>query len=250
MGRRGLGPPEEVNRRHGPVLAIRLHAVAEARRLPMRDIVPADHVHGRGVHPGEPSHLEDHAARPGHPVHHPLAGRDLALGERLRLGARSPEPTQPRVVRLTSRPRHIIARGVRRIGKRLLELVAEDGVVDRFVPVSITPRERSDAIGVAGGRLGLRRLAPPAMGIRILRVEHREASSWTLTPQIREVSRPSGGGNSVILCTIILMSRNLCAFACPHDLHSVWSGVSWVNPYGRTLESREHSPSLPCTHML
>jgi hypothetical protein len=110
-----------------------LDPVTQAGGVPMGDIVPTHHVHGGGVYPREPGHLHDHPAGSGRPVDHPLSGRHPALGERLHLGHQDPEPTEAGVVRIPSLPRHIIARRLRRIRERLLQLVAEDGVADRLV---------------------------------------------------------------------------------------------------------------------
>jgi hypothetical protein len=168
-----------------------LDAVPQARGVPMGDIVPAHHVHGRGVYPREPGYLHDHPAGSGGPVDDALSGRHPALGERLHRGHQGPEPTEAGVVRIPSVPRDIIARRVRRIRERLLQLVAEDGIADRLVRVVIWRPERPDPSGVAGLRPGLRRLAPPGLGLWIVRVWHPEASSWALDPWIRHVSRRS-----------------------------------------------------------
>jgi hypothetical protein len=196
MNRGGGGscPPEEGGGGHSPALSIMLDAVPQARGVPMGDIVPAYHVHGRGVYPRKPGYLHDHPTGSGRPVDDPLSGRHPTLGERLHLGHQSPEPSEAGVVGIPSLPRHIIARWVWRIRERLLQLVAEDGVADRLVRALIWHPERPDPSRVAG-------LRP---GFWIVRVWHLEASSWALDPWIRQVSRHARNSNIVILCTIIV----------------------------------------------
>jgi hypothetical protein len=65
-------PPEEMDHRHGPGAAIMFDAEAQARGLAMRQLIPAEHVHGRRMHPGEPSHLHDDPAGPSHPIDPPV----------------------------------------------------------------------------------------------------------------------------------------------------------------------------------
>jgi hypothetical protein len=85
-------------------------------------------------------------------------------------------------------PRHIIARRLRRIRERLLQLVAEDGVADRLVRAVIWQPERDEQSKAEGLEPGLRYLVPPGLGLWIARVWHLEASSWVLDPWIRHVS--------------------------------------------------------------
>jgi hypothetical protein len=47
-----LQTPEEVGRGDHALGSIELDTVAEAGRVPIRDVVPADHIHRRGVPPG------------------------------------------------------------------------------------------------------------------------------------------------------------------------------------------------------
>lgn len=68
------------------MMSIMLNVVAEAGPLPMGDVVPADHVHGRSVHPGEPGNLKDYPAGPGRTIGDAIARRPSAVGERLDAG--------------------------------------------------------------------------------------------------------------------------------------------------------------------
>jgi hypothetical protein len=203
-GNCGSCPPEEDGGGHGPALSIVLNAVAEAGGVPMADIVPAHYVHGRRVDRRDPGHLHDHPAGPSRAVDDALSGRHPALGEWLHAGHQGPEPTETGVVRIPSMPRHIMARRVRRIRERLLQLVAEDGVADRPLRAVIWQSERVEQSTAEGLKPRLRRLVSPGLALWIARLWHLEASSWGRDPWIRPVSRRSRNGNRVILCTIII----------------------------------------------
>ena len=105
----GLYPPEEVSGRDGPPAVTVREAVAETGGLPVREIVPADRVRRRRVQQGEAGHLQDHPAGAGRAVHHPLAARHPALGERLDPGREAPHMGQQGPTRIPPLPRQVIA---------------------------------------------------------------------------------------------------------------------------------------------
>jgi hypothetical protein len=153
------------------------NVVAEAGRLPMRDVVPADHVHCRGVHPGESGHLQDHPAGPGRSVDDALARRHSAVGERLDAGRKRSQPVEERVPGITPLQREVIARRPRLVQEGLPQLVAEDGFADRRLRASLRELGAAGDAGATGQRPRLRGLAAPGMEIRIVSGWHREASS-------------------------------------------------------------------------
>jgi hypothetical protein len=105
----GSCAPEEVDGRDGPVAPIILNVIAQAGGLPMGEVIPPDHVHRHGVHPGEPGHLHDDSTGPTDPVNHPVPHGYPAVRERLDIGREGPEPTEAGGVRIPPLPRHIIA---------------------------------------------------------------------------------------------------------------------------------------------
>jgi hypothetical protein len=87
-------PPEEVGGRDGPLAPVVLDVVAKAGGVPMGDVIPADYVHGRSVHPSKPGHLDNYPAGPGRAIEHSLPGRHPTLRERLHPGRKGPQPAQ------------------------------------------------------------------------------------------------------------------------------------------------------------
>ena len=57
--------------RDGPLAPVVHDMVAEAGSMAMPAVVPGDGLHGGGVHPDEPGHLQDHSLDSGHTVDHP-----------------------------------------------------------------------------------------------------------------------------------------------------------------------------------
>jgi hypothetical protein len=142
----------------------------------MGEVVPADHVHGRGMHPGEPGHLHDAPAGAGDAVDHSVPGGHPAARERLDAGHEGPEPGEAGVVRIPPLVRQIIVQGPWCVRERLLQLVAEDGFADRLFQARVRGG-RAERSGTAGLGPEFRRLVPHSLGSGIVGACHRQGSS-------------------------------------------------------------------------
>jgi hypothetical protein len=103
-------PAQEVDGRHGPVVSLRLDAVAEPRGVAVGDVVAPDHVRSRPMEPGQARHLHDYPASAGRAVRHAVSRRPPALRQRLDPGRQRAEPAQERLARILPLEREIIAR--------------------------------------------------------------------------------------------------------------------------------------------
>ena len=126
-------PPEEVGRRDSPPAVVVLEVVAETDGLPVREIVPADHVRRRRMPPGKASHLQDYATGAGRAVDHPVAAGHLAVWEWLDPGGQTPLAAQHGPTGIPPLPRHKITEGVRCVCEWLPQLALEDGFADRLL---------------------------------------------------------------------------------------------------------------------
>jgi hypothetical protein len=133
----GSCPPEKLNRQDCPVMPIIRDVVAQTSGLAMGQVIATDHVHGRGVQPSEPGHLQDHAADARRTVDHSPSGRYPAVRERMHFGHHSSESMQQSFVRIPSLLCQVIAQGLCHVHEWLLELRAEDHLADRSLEVLV-----------------------------------------------------------------------------------------------------------------
>jgi hypothetical protein len=192
-------PPEEVGRRDRPPAVAVLEVIAETGGLPVREIVPADHVRRRHMPPGEARYLQDYPTGAGRAVDHPVAAGHPALRERLDPGRQTLQEAQQGPTWIPPLPCQIIAEGGRRVRERLPQLVLEDGNADRLLLARVRGRGSREECGAVGPALRLWRLARAGLCIRLAPAWHRETSSWAPDPWIRQVVEHERWENIVIL---------------------------------------------------